>query len=162
MFEWARFLGFRAKRSEDAARRTADSRVRVLAITADDAFYADLVDLGASREWEVHRAGALHNGIELAQSLLIPLVILDCGGSSRNWRREMSRICDTPPHPCVLLASRVVDDNLRQEVLRHRGYDIYPRTGNREQAARVIEFAWFWATRSRTLTDSGKQQEARP
>jgi hypothetical protein len=59
-----------------------------------------------------------------------------------------------------LLASRLVDDNLRQEVIRFGGYDVVARSAVRDQIVRTIQFAWFWTTRSHRFSDGGTQQEA--
>jgi len=49
------------------------------------------------------------------------------------WQRAVLALGTWPVmyrivRPCVLLASGVVDDNLKGEVLRHRGYDVLPES----------------------------------
>ena len=152
MPHWGRFLGLKSRQADAPAH--ANSAVRLLAITTDDVFYTSLVDIAASCGWEIRRAAALPEAIDLIRSFSIPLVILDWSDSGRDWRRELGRLCTGPCPPCVLLASAVVDDNLKGEVLRHRGYDVLPRSGDREQIVRSIQFAWFWTTRSRWLMEA--------
>jgi DNA-binding response OmpR family regulator len=141
---WLRFPRFKASHSSDV--HAAASPVRILAITSDDRFYASLLDVGASRGWEVRRGSTIQEGLDTVRSLHMPLVILDWDESAHDWRHGLERIWAAPNHPCVLLASRVMDDNLRQEVQRHHGYDVLPRTGDRDQIVRTVEFAWFWTT----------------
>jgi hypothetical protein len=45
--------------------------------------------------------------------------------------------------PCILLASRVYDQYLLNEVVRCGGFDVLPKSGSREQFARTLRFAWF-------------------
>ncbi len=40
----------------------------------------------------------------------------------------MKRLNNLPARPCVLLASRVADDYLLQEVVRNHGYDLLPKS----------------------------------
>jgi len=147
MPHWGRFLGLKTRQA--ASPPHASSAVRLLAITTDDLFYSSLVDTATSCGWEIRRAASLPEAMELIRAHSIPLVILDWSGSGQDWRRELGRLSTGSCHPCVLLASGVVDDNLKGEVLRHRGYDVLPRFGDREQIVRLIQFAWFWTTRSR-------------
>lgn len=149
MPHWGRFLGLKGKNSKDASPEDASSPVRLLTITTDDLFYSSLVDTATSCGWEIRRAASLPEAMDLIRAHSIPLVILDWSGSGQDWRRELGRLSTGSCHPCVLLASGVVDDNLKGEVLRHRGYDVLPRFGDREQIVRLIQFAWFWTTRSR-------------
>ena len=68
-------------------------------------------------------------------------------GYMDDWRAGIKRIASAQCHPCVLLASRVADENMRQEVIRHHGYDVLPRSADRDQVVQAIQFAWFWITR---------------
>lgn len=122
------------------------STVRILAITSDDRFYSILVDAGSSCGWEIRRSSTVQEGLDAVRSLHVPLVIFDWDGSEQDWGHALDRIWAAPNHPCVLLASRLMNDNLRQEVQRHHGYDVLPRTGDRDRIVRTVEFAWFWTT----------------
>jgi len=161
MFHWAELLGLRRKPAAKDALDGATFAVRLLAITADDRFYSLLVEIASSSGWEIRRAGTVQEGLDVVRSLSLPLVLFDWDENGPNWRGGLDRLGAAPSHPCILLASRVVDDNLRQEVIRFRGYDVIPRSAAREQIVRTIEFAWFWTTRSHRFSDGGTQQEAR-
>ena len=141
---WLRLPRFKASHSSDVHAPAAT--VRILAITSDDRFYACLVDVATSSGWEIRRGSTIQEGLDTVRSQHMPLVILDWDESAHDWRHGLERIWAAPNHPCVLLASRVIDDNLRQEVQRHHGYDVVPRTGDRDQIVRTVEFAWFWTT----------------
>jgi hypothetical protein len=156
MPHWGRFLGLKSRQADTPEH--ASSAVRLLAITTDDVFYTFLVDTATSCGWEIRRAASLPEAIDLIRSYSIPLVILDWSDSAQDWRGELDRLCTGSSHPCVLLASEVMDDNLKGEVLRHRGYDVLPRFGDREQIVRLIQFAWFWTTRSRRLMEAETQR----
>lgn len=159
MFDWAKLLGFRSKQSAGNARDLENSTVRLLAITSDDFFYSMLVNVGSTCGWEVRRAGSIQEGLALVRTQHLPLVIFDWNESEHDWRDGIGRLSGASSHPCVLLASRVVDDNLRQEVLRHRGYDVLPRSADQDEIMRAIEFAWFGVTHSWGFRDTAKQEE---
>lgn len=160
MFSWRQLLGYRAGAGAAAAKDTVNSNVRLLAITANDRFYSTLVDIGSSCGWEVRRAGSIQEGMGLIRSHSAPLVVLDWDEDANDWRDGLRRVCAAHEQVCVLLASRVVDDNLREEVLRFHGYDVLPKNADREQIVRAVQFAWFWITRSTALTDRAMKKES--
>ena len=158
IFNWLHSSGAKSKGRKTDARDGAISAVRVLAVTENDRFYTTLTEIGAGCGWQVRRARSLSEAVAAIDSHATPLVILDWDENNADWRRALERLCARPHHPCVLLASRVVDENLRQEVLRYRGYDVLPRSTDRDQMIRAIEFAWFWTTRSCLFMDAAKEE----
>ena len=160
MFHWAELLGLRAKRAAQTSANRAEPPIRLLAITTDDRFYSGLEEIASSSGWQIRRATTIDDSLKSLNSHPIPLVLFDWNDDGANWRGALERLSAAANHPCVLLASRVVDDNLRQEVIRFRGYDVLARSASRDQIVRSIEFAWFWTTRSMRFSDAGKKQEA--
>jgi DNA-binding response OmpR family regulator len=159
MLRWTQLLGFRPKLSERESRRQANSTIRLLAITANDRFYSSLVEIAASCGWEIRRAGSIKEGLDVARAQSMPLLLLDWDEDGHDWRGEVRRLATAPGHPCVLLSSRVADENMRQEVIRFQGYDVLPRSADRDQIVRTIRFAWFWITRAQRFHDGAERQE---
>jgi DNA-binding NarL/FixJ family response regulator len=147
MFHWTQLLGFGLKRPAADSRQDEQRTIRLLAITTNDQFYSGLVDIAASRGWEIRRASSVKEGLDVVRSLGMPLVLFDWDENGHDWRAGLNRLASTQCHPCVLLASRVADENMRQEVIRYHGYDVLPRSADRDQVVRTIQFAWFWITR---------------
>jgi DNA-binding NarL/FixJ family response regulator len=125
----------------------ANLTIRLLTITTNDQFYSGLVDIAASRGWEIRRASSVTEGLDVVRSVGIPLVLFDWDENGNDWRAGLNRLASAHCHPCVLLASRVADENMRQEVIRHHGYDVLPRSADQDQVVQAIQFAWFWITR---------------
>ena len=161
MFQLTKLLGIRPRQAVDDTRGKLPSQVRLLTITANDRFYADLVDIASSCGWEIRRAGAIKEGLEVIRALSIPLVLLDAEEDGHDWRGSLPRLVSASSHPCVLVASRFADENMRQEVLRFHGYDVLPKSADRDGIIRTIQFAWFWTTRSQRFSDLTKQTEGR-
>jgi DNA-binding response OmpR family regulator len=159
MLRWIQRLHIRPKHTQDNARRPANSTVRVLAITGNDQFYSSLVDAATSHGWEIRRASSLTQGLEITRSLRMPLVLFDWDENGDDWREALQRLVRAPGHPTVLLASRLADENMRQEVIRLQGYDVLPRSADRDRMVRTIQFAWFWITRSNRFHDGAEQKE---
>ena len=75
------------------------------------------------------------------------VAIYDWPAAEDDWRIDVDRLTAGPEHPCVLLASRVDDEYLRAELVRHGGFDVIPRSADANRLIRNIEFAYFHVTR---------------
>ena len=148
-----RLPGFGRKRgAAQISAPTVDSRVtdddlivRFIVITADEDFYLRLQQLAGTHGWRIERALSTDEARDLISVQPTPLVIYDSDSNGGRWRNAFKSMNDLPAHPCVLLASRVADDYLLQEVLRNRGYDLLPKSAPNEKLIQCLKFAWSWA-----------------
>lgn len=119
--------------------------LRLVVVTPDDEFHARLQQIALSCHWRIARAASIEEAEVLIASRPTPLVVYEADRNDTNWRVALGRLNGQPTHPCVLLASRVADDNLLHEVLRNHGYDILPKPATREKLIHRLNLAWFWA-----------------
>src|SRR6185503_18765458 len=82
----------------------------------------------------------------------------DSDSTDGNWRDALKNMNDLPAHPSVLLASRVADDYLLQEVVRNHGYDLLPKSAPSEKLIHCINFAWFWARAKANREDLSRRR----
>ncbi len=122
-----------------------DLSIRLVIITADEDFYLRLQQLAGTSGWRIGRALAADDAREMISVQPTPLVIYDSESNGGDWRRAFKSMNELPAHPCVLLASRVGDDYLLQEVLRNHGYDLLPKSASNEKLFHSLKFAWSWA-----------------
>lgn len=123
--------------------------VRLLLITSDDQFYAFLREIANDRKWSLSRVGTVEQAFPILQQQDVPLILYDWNNPQSDWREEVLSLTALRPDSCVVLASTVADEYLRREVARNRGYDVLPRSADRDKLIRTLQFAWFWRTRSR-------------
>jgi DNA-binding NarL/FixJ family response regulator len=114
-------------------------------ITGDETFYSRLRRIADDCRWRLVRAESIEEAEMLIGRKPTPLVVYEGDAGNGNWRFALRRLTDLPPHPCVLLASAVADENLLREVMRNSGYDILPKAASSERLVRALNFAWFWA-----------------
>lgn len=134
-----------ARSVESRVAEDDDSIVRLIIITTDEEFYLRLHKLANSNEWRIGRALSTNEAEKLIRAKPTPIVIYDSDSNDGNWREALRGLNDLPAQPCVLLASRVADDYLLQEVVRNRGYDLFPKSASSENLIHRLNFAWFWA-----------------
>jgi DNA-binding NtrC family response regulator len=130
-------------------RGTGDELVlSLVAITEDEEFYCRLRGIAGSCQWRIVRARSIEEAETAILQKPTPLVVYESDPNDAKWRFALRRLSELTPHPCVLLASAVADENLLRDVVRNNGYDILPKSVSREKTIRVLTFAWFWALAS--------------
>jgi DNA-binding NtrC family response regulator len=125
------------------------SAVRLLLITSDDQFYALFRDIASDRKWSVSRVGTVEQAFPILRRVDVPLILYDWNAPLSDWQEGIRSLTALQPDSCVILASTFADEYLRREVARNRGYDVLPRSADRDKLIRTLQFAWFWRTRSR-------------
>ena len=73
-----------------------------------------------------------------------PLIIYDWNLTDDNWWSAFERLNRLGIPTCILLASRVADPYLWQEVIRFGGFDLLPRSAPPDELIGKLRFAWFW------------------
>jgi len=135
-----------------------DLIVHFAVITADDDFYLRLEQIATAYQWRIKRALSADEAQALIRTQPTPIVIYDSDSNEGDWRGALRRMNDLSAHPCVLLASRVADDYLLQEIVRNHGYDLLPKSAPNEKLIHCINFAWFWARAKATREDSSRSR----
>jgi hypothetical protein len=136
---------FARKSVEPASPGPEDMALRFVVITDDEPFYARLRTLADACQWQIARAKSVNEVEEQFSSAPVPIVVYERDWEGGDWRTGLTKLHQIPAKPCVLLASRVADEYLWQEVVLHHGYDILPKTAPDEKLIRLLKFAWFWA-----------------
>ncbi|HWF11219.1 MAG TPA: hypothetical protein VG297_22270 [Bryobacteraceae bacterium] len=122
-----------------------DAALRFIVITEDEPFYTRLRGIADGCQWRIGRAQSIDEIQKQIGRPPTPIVIYERDLAGGDWRAGLMKLHQTTIKPCVLLASRVADEYLWQEVVRNHGYDILPKTAPDEKLIRLLKFAWFWA-----------------
>lgn len=121
-----------------------DAVVRLVVMTQDEPFFERLRTIADACKWRIARSRSID---ELGQQVISPpppIVVYEREWDGGDWRTGLTKLSEIPARPCVLLASRVADEYLWQEVVRYHGYDILPKTAPDDKLIRVLKFAWSW------------------
>ena len=73
-----------------------------------------------------------------------PLVIYDRDLPGEDWREAFAKLGSQSRPLRILLASRVVDDYLWEQVIHNHGFDVVAKPFQPERLRRVVTFAWSW------------------
>jgi RND family efflux transporter MFP subunit len=142
----------RSQDDEASAKDTDDleSGAVLLVITRDSDLYAEIREIVAAWKWTICRQPEFlvrpDYGPPIARRCSI--VIYDADSTNGNWKEVFVKLKATDGDPCILLASRVFDPYLRNEVIRCGGFDVIAKSAGSEQLMRTLRFAWFWKRKS--------------
>jgi CheY-like chemotaxis protein len=147
MFDLKRWLPFiRSKgRPLSPAAAPADlSRgpsVRLLAILPGPEDATQLQSVVDGLGWSASIVNTPAEAMARLQTEQITAAICDQDLPHEDWREVMNQIAMLPKSPCVLLASRVMDQYLWNEVIQCRGYDVVSKPFQSDELRRVVAFA---------------------
>jgi DNA-binding response OmpR family regulator len=118
--------------------------VKLVAITQNSDDAETLRQIASDYGWRILIVDSSSRAIASLNDQPTPLVICDRDLTGEDWRDVLGKIAAQPQAVCVLLASRVVDDYLWRQVLRHQGYDLVAKPFQPDELRRAVIFAWSW------------------
>lgn len=122
--------------------------IRLLVITQDDNFSLFIHRVASGCGWETRMAKTVECGLQVLDEFRASVAIYDWPTAEQDWRCDVDRLAAIPDRPCVLLASRVDDEYLSAELVRHGGFDVIPRSADADRYIRNIQFAGFFRKNS--------------
>ena len=129
-----------------APRQTATpARIPVVALVASDQDRCVLASLSGQHRLEIHFVESCEEAYSAANRLAAPVILLDRDLPRTEWKTAVKSLADSPHGACVILMSGVVDDYLRQELIRRGGYDVLPKPLRADQVAPLVKLALsYW------------------
>jgi DNA-binding response OmpR family regulator len=119
----------------------ASEPIKLLLITPDDDLYLSVHKVAMHCEWDLQRVQDVEQSLHTLDAFPARLVIYDWTPERDDWRFAIDRLSARQNHPCILLASRVIDEYLWAELVTHGGFDIIHRSADPEQLIRAVRFA---------------------
>jgi hypothetical protein len=150
VFRLMQLLGLDKNKVSAHGKDDLDSGAALLVITRDSELYAGITEVVSEWRWTISRQQEILVGLNSGPSIASPFSIVIYDGDSTNgsWKEAFSTLKATDGDPCILLASRVFDPYLWNEVIRCGGFDVIAKSAGREQLMRTLRFAWFWKKKS--------------
>lgn len=117
-------------------------------ISQDEKYCAEWRRIFDGQGWSFECAATLTDALEALRERRAPVVVYDLReAGDEDWRDVLNTLGELPQRPCVLLASSLIDDGFRDEVVQLHGYDVLSRQADEDEIARTINSAWFWKQR---------------
>lgn len=143
------FLGGR-KGSQDLRQdppANPSSAVPVVALIMGGQDRALLTNIAIPSGIDVRFTDSCSEAWTVANQLEAPVILCDRDLPGAEWRDVLHILASAPQRPSVILTSRVVDDYLWQEVVRHGGYGVLSKPLREEDVVRSVRLAWsYWSS----------------
>jgi len=138
------------RRQANLGKRASTGVIVIVGIMLDEEDRRLLTGLGSRNQWKLCFANSIDEAQALSRSLQAAAILCDRDAAGGNWGSVVERFASSSHRPCVLLVSRVVDDYLWNEVVRHGGYDVLSKPLREQDLVRSIKLAWlYWNSAAR-------------
>ena len=122
-----------------------NSDLAIVGLLIDEQDRRLLAGLGSRNQWKVTLADSFETAHTLSVQLRASAVLCDRDMPGREWAEAVGVLSSSRHRPCVVLLSRVVDDYLWNEVVRHGGYDVLSKPLREDDLVRIIKLAQaYW------------------
>ena len=133
------------RRSASSSTKTTppsiEPRIPIVALVVSD-HDRDVLNYISGREpLDIHFAESHVDAWEAMNRLNSPVILYDRDWPNAEWRTTVQALASSPHHCCVILASRVADDYLWQELIRCGGYDLLAKPFRADDVARALKLA---------------------
>ena len=109
---------------------------------ADVEFFRGMGDAG---RWNIVVTGSVEEALQTMGQGLFPVVVCDRDIPGWEWRDVMSAIAGRFSRTCILLSSRVSDEYLWREVVKHGGYDLLTKPLEATEVSRALQRTFcYW------------------
>lgn len=120
-------------------------RISIVALVVSDHDREVLTRISTHEPVDVHFAESHVDAWEAMNRLNAPVILYDRDWPNAEWRTTVQALASSPHHCCVILASRVADDYLWQELIRCGGYDLLAKPFRADDVARALKLALsYW------------------
>ena len=120
-------------------------RISVVALVVSDHDREVLYRISNREPVDIHFAESHVDAWEAVNRLNSPVILYDRDWPNAEWRTTVQALASSPHRGCVILASRVADDYLWQELIRCGGYDLLAKPFRADDVARSLKLAFsYW------------------
>ncbi len=137
------------------------ARLTVIGLIAGERERRILAAVCSRNRWNAVLADTCQEARSELDRIEAPVVLCDRDLAGENWRRAVETLAASPQPSCILLLSSVVDDYLRNEVVRSGGYDVLRKPLREDEVVRAVRLAWtFWSSARRTTPPGERRRSA--
>jgi len=125
--------------------RAVTPRITIVALVVSDHDREVLTCISNREPVDIHFAESHMDAWEALNRLNSPVILYDRDWPDAEWRTTVQALASSPHRSCVILASRVVDDYLWQELIRCGGHDLLAKPFRADDVARSLKLALsYW------------------
>jgi DNA-binding NtrC family response regulator len=139
--------------STNTAAQAIAPRITIVALVVSDHDREILTCISAHEPVDIHFAESHADAWESLNRLNSPVLLYDRDWPNKEWRTAVQTFASSPRRSCVILASRVADDYLWQELIRCGGYDLLAKPFRAADVTRSLKLALsYWRSATAAAT----------
>jgi DNA-binding NtrC family response regulator len=120
-------------------------RITIVALVVSDHDREVLTCIANREPVDIHFAESHVDAWEAMNRLNSPVILYDRDWPNADWRTTVQALASSPHRCCVILASRVADDYLWQELIRCGGHDLLAKPFRADDVGRALKLALsYW------------------
>jgi hypothetical protein len=120
------------------------NKYELLAISPDTRFLASVLFRSGAYGWTVRWARSIDAAAAFSGGRSVAVVIYDCCSASDDWSESIARLKLAFEDSCLIIAARLVSEELWQKALARGVYDVVSRSDNSDHLAVTVRFACDW------------------
>jgi|HubBroStandDraft_3_1064219.scaffolds.fasta_scaffold198309_1 response regulator RpfG family c-di-GMP phosphodiesterase len=138
------------KRQEASSTRP----LTVLCLLSEDYDRSLMTDLGRRQRWHLLFAATRQEAERGLHQLKPQIMLFDRDIAGQNWREFVTCFAAASRGMCIMLVSKVIDDNLWNELVSNGGYEVLRKPLREDEVSRAVKMAWtYWSSAAkRTAT----------
>lgn len=138
-------IGIPGRLRGQPSRTPRRSRAHIVALVVNDEERNLLASLSNGEQWDMHLVPSYADAWTAANRWHAAVILYDRDWPDTEWRAAVQNLASCSPRTCVILTSRVIDDYLRDELIRKGGYDVLAKPLRADDVVRVIKLALsYW------------------
>lgn len=131
-------------------RSVSGPHIKIVALTVSERERDILSRAGASQGWSIQFAETCCQAWDLLHRHGVPIFLCDREFPNTEWRHILHMMSSGPEPVYAILLSRVADDYLWGEVIRHGGHDLLATPLCQADVLRAIRLGWsYWSSSMR-------------
>ena len=135
----------RSSPSTKSDAQAATPRIPIVALVVSDHDREVLTRISNRELVDIHFAESHVDAWEAMNRLNSPVILYDRDWPNAEWRTTVQALAASPHRCCVILASRVADDYLWQELISCGGHDLLAKPFRADDVARALKLALsYW------------------
>jgi len=133
----------------------------LIAISSDTCFFASLVHATTPYGWTIRWARSISGAVDMLAERPAPIIVYDCGPVAGDWTGSIARLRSDSEDPCIVMAVGLLSEELWQDALSRKVYDVVSRVGHGSQLVATLQFAKKWRAdrRSNDMRLPGMRKE---
>lgn len=125
----------------------SDPLLTVICLLDENQDRSLMTDLCQRNKWELFFVAKREEAERVLRELKPQIMLFDRDIAGRDWREFVTGFAATSPGACIMLVSKVIDDNLWNDLVLNGGYEVLRKPLREEDVSRAVKMAWsYWSS----------------